>query len=176
MQKTVHATVVLLRDGAGRVCLAPKKLNIHKQGKELEGSRKKLNGYGGKQEPDESILQTAIRELEQESSVRGNEADLELAAQISFFWPGNETTEPDMLVHFFFLSRYEGEPKEGSEMGEPCFYLPEEIPYKDMMVADVFFFPKILNGERIVCDIHHMKLAGGGDTYSFDIKNSLPAL
>lgn len=176
MHKTVNATVVLLRDCAGRVCLAPKKQNIHKADKELVGSRKKFNGYGGKQELNEHILATAIRELEQESSVRGKEADLELAAQISFFWPGNETLEPDMLVHFFFLAKYEGTPQEGTEMGEPQFFLPEEIPYHEMMPADGFFFPKILSGEKIVCDIFHRKDGNGRDTYDFNMKNTMPTL
>lgn len=176
MSKTVSATVVLLRDELGRVCLAPKKQNIHKLGQELKDSKKKWNGYGGKQDPGETILETAIRELLQESSVLGKADDLELVASVSFYWPGNETTEPDMVVHFFFLRRYVGVPTEGAEMGAPQFFHPDEIPYREMMSADKEFFTKILAGEKIVCDIHLRKNADGTDDYRFVLKQTFPTL
>lgn len=174
MSKTVLATVVLPIDELGRVCLAPKKQNIHTQSHELKGS-KKWNGYGGKQEGDETILATAIREFEQESGARGKEEDLELAACISFFWPGNETTLPDMIVYFFFLSAYEGSLKEGTEMGTPEFFFPDEIPYAEMMPADQLFFPRMLMGLKFVWHVHLGKKTKDGNIY-FEDKRTLPTL
>ncbi|OIO30709.1 hypothetical protein AUJ77_02785 [Candidatus Nomurabacteria bacterium CG1_02_43_90] len=88
MNKTVLATVVFLQDKKGRFCLAPKKQNVHKEGAELKDT-KKWNGYGGKQNQGETILETAIRELKDESGVVGKQEDLDLVARISFF--GQET-------------------------------------------------------------------------------------
>jgi 8-oxo-dGTP diphosphatase len=174
MKKTFSATVVLLQDDAGRVCLSPKKGNIHKGGQELENSQK-WNGYGGKQEPGETILETAIRELEQESGVVGKEEDLELVARISFFWPGNETSEPDMVVYFFFLSSFKGMPKEGREMGVPVFFMPHEIPYHEMMPADRLFIPNLLAGEKLVWHVYLGKTTQDGNVY-FEDKKISPAL
>lgn len=175
MNKTVAATVVLLLDDKGRVCLAPKKQNIHKQGQELEHSRKKWNGYGGKQEPGETILATAIRELTQESGVLAKEEDLELVGIVGFSWPGNETDEPDMLVYFFLLSTYNGLPSEGDEMGAPCFFHPHEVPYDDMMPADAKFLPKLLTGEKLVWHVHLGKMNPDGGIY-FEDKKIEPTL
>ena len=176
MNKTFSATVVFLKDGIGRICLAPKKEDIHKAGEVLVGSRQKWNGYGGKQESGETILQTAIRELKDESGVCGKEKDLELIARISFFWPGNETIAPDMVVYFFFLSIFEGEPKEGErEMGTPQFFFPHEIPYHEMMPADKLFLPKLLAGEKIVWDVYLGKKVDGGNV-CFKDNGTLPTL
>lgn len=176
MSNTEHATLVLLRDKIGRICLAPKKENIHKKGQELHGSSKKWNGYGGKQEPGETILETAIRELFDESGVQANKEDLNYVAKLGFFWPGNETSAPDMLVYVFFLSIFAGEPKEGArEMGTPQFFCPNEIPYHDMMPADKLFLPKIISGEKLVWDVYFGKTTPSGSVY-FEDKGILPAL
>ena len=153
MNKTVLATVVFLKDEEGRFCLAPKKQNIHKEGSELEDT-KKWNGYGGKQNQGEAILETAVRELRDESGVVGKQEDLDLVARVSFFWPGNESSEPDMIVYFFILAIFEGVPKEGSEMGKPVFFFPAEIPYDEMMPADKLFLPKIFGGEKLTWRVH----------------------
>lgn len=167
MNKTFFATVVFLRDEQGRICLAPKKGNIHKGGEELKNSQK-WNGYGGKQEEGETIFEAAIRELKDESSVRGKEKDLEFAAHISFFWPGNETDKADMAVYFFFLSIFEGHPKEGDEMGAPQFFSLEEIMELDMMPADKLFLPKLLAGEKLVWHVHLGKKTEDGSIYFED--------
>lgn len=174
MQTTVSATVVFLRDEKGRICLAPKKDDIHTSDKVLAKSRKR-NGYGGKQEKGETILQAAIRELWQESGVVAKESDLELVGEIGFIWPGNETLQPDMLVYFFFLSEYTGEPREGKEMGVPEFFFPNEIPYHEMMPADRLFVPRLLAGERLTWDVHLGKKTPDGNVY-FEDKRVVPTL
>ena len=80
-------------------------------------------------------------------------------AKINFFWPGNYTTQPDMLVLFFFLSVFEGEPHETIEMGPPKWLLPVEV---DLAIkrnllnkADKYFVPKLFAGEKKVLDIFH---------------------
>lgn len=180
MRVTEKATVVYLKGPDGRFCFAPKNGNIHKEkGEELKGSAEKLNGYGGKQEVGETILQTAIRELYDESGVIGKEENLELIAKINFFWPGNDTLQPDMVVYFFFLSVYEGEPQETIEMGPPQWLLPSEV---DIAIegnllnkADKFFLPKLFAGEKKVLDIFHGKKNEDGTPLIID-KETTPTL
>lgn len=176
MRITERATVVFLKRQDGRICVAPKKGNIHKaKGEELKGSAEKLNGFGGKQKGTQTILQTAISELFEESTVVGKEEDLDLVAEINFFWPGNETTQPDMVVYFFFLSIYEGEPKESDEMGAPEWHLPDEFPYARMNKADKYFLPKLFAGEKKVLDIFHGKTHEDGTPFVVD-KQTVPTL
>lgn len=176
MRITERATVVFLKRPDGRYCVAPKKGNIHKaKGEELKGSAEKLNGYGGKQEPGETILQTAINELFQESTVVAKEEDLELVAEINFFWPGNNTPQPDMVVYFFLLSVYEGEPQETTEMGPPQWLFPSEVDYDLLNKADKYFVPKLFAGEKIVYDIFHGKTREDG-TPLLIYKETMPTL
>ena len=153
-EKTEIATVVYLMRGE-TICLAKKKQHIHtKDGKELDKSKLTWNGYGGKAEDeDESVRDTAIRELFQESGVIANKKDLIPCTRFNFFWPGNESVIPNMDVYFFFLKIYEGDPKETDEMGPPKFFSPSDLPFNEMMPNDRVFFPKILNGEKLVADV-----------------------
>jgi 8-oxo-dGTP diphosphatase len=176
MRITERATVVYLKRPDGCFCLAPKKGNIHKaKGEELKGTADKLNGYGGKQKFAQTILQTAISELFEESSVRAGERDLELVGRINFFWPDNDTTQPDMIVDFFFISVYQGEPRETVEMGPPEWFLPENFPYDRMNKADKYFLPSIFKGEKKVLDIFHGKTREDGTPLIVD-KEIAPTL
>lgn len=150
---TEIATVVyLLKDG--KICLARKKQRIHtKDGKELENSKNIWNGYGGKANIDETVRDTAIRELQEESGVIALSGDLIPHALFNFFWPDNVGETPNMFVYFFFLKIWKGEPKETREMGEPIFFDFENIPYQEMMPNDKVFLPKLLSGEKLVADI-----------------------
>ena len=153
-EKTEIATVVYLMKG-DMVCLAKKKQHIHtKDGKELGKSKLTWNGYGGKSEEfDNSIRDTAIRELFDESGVKAITQNLIPAGKIGFFWPSNDSNISNMEVYFFFLKEFENEPKETLEMDEPKFFTQSEILFNEMMPADKIFLPKMLEGEKVVADI-----------------------
>ncbi len=156
-----QATVVLLRDGLKRVCLARKKQRIHHSVGEIPYSLGVWNGYGGKSESeDDSIFHTAIRELRDESEgVRGNVTDLELVLRVHFYVKDKETSEhiPFMTVSFFFLDRWFGTPAESLEMGPPMFFDREDIPYDEMMPADKVLLEKMFAGEK---GVYEVKLNG----------------
>lgn len=175
MGTTEFATLVFLRDASGRVCLALKKDPIHKEGAELEQSKGKWNGYGGKMKTGETILQAAIRELWEESKVIAQQEDLELVAEMSFFWPGRLSPDPDMVVWIFFLSKFEGQPQKGKEMRTPTFFEHHEIPYSKMNLADGIFIPRLLQGEKLVWDVHFGKKNADGSVY-YEDKGRAPAL
>lgn len=117
----------------------------------------KRNGCGGKFDPlrDRDIFDTAIRELEEESSVVCTRENLTLCAVIEFFDFGNSTDTPDHKVAFFTISNYKGEPKEvePDKMQDPQWYDCTNLP-KDMLPADKEFVPKILAGETFIGKVY----------------------
>lgn len=159
MEKSFRkATVTLLIDKEGKVCLARKKKAIHNENGGIEYSLGLYNGYGGKiDEGDLTILDTAIRELEEESGVSASQENLELVSRVYFYLKREEEFEPFMEVSFFFLKVWSGTPVEGKEMGEPTFFTRGEIPYNEMMPADKILFEKMLAGEF---GVYEVKLFG----------------
>lgn len=154
------ATVVLLIDKEGQVCLARKKQPIHHDDGAIEYSLLTYNGYGGKMESyDESILDTAIRELFDESGVTASKEDVELMMRVYFYVQKEGTHIPFMDVSFFFVRKWEGVPQEGDEMGPPLFFKQEEIPYEEMMPADNIFFKTMLRDEK---GVYQVNLLGKG--------------
>lgn len=146
---TKKATVVLLIDSEGRVCLARKKQPIHHESGVIEYSLGLYNGYGGKmEETDRSIFHTAVRELADEAKVEAKEEDLELVSRVCFFVKKEDAFEAFMEVSFFLLKKWNNNPVETDEMGEPHFFKLNAIPYDEMMPADKILFEKIFSGER----------------------------
>ena len=149
-----EATVVFLKNPKGEVCLARKKQAIHDDTGEISYSLGIWNGYGGKREDvDESIEATAIRELFDESSVKAKKGDLKKCGDVSFYLHKEGKDVLFMDVVFYTLSRYKGEPKEGDEMGYPQFFGVDTIPYNDMMPADKILLPKMFRGEVVKANV-----------------------
>ena len=148
------ATVVILQNKQGEICLARKKQAIHSEEGRVEYSLGLYNGYGGKMEDyDETIEDTAKRELFDESSVKVEKADLEKRADITFILVKEGVETPFMNVIFYIAKVWEGDPREGDEMGEPTFFKKEEMPYDEMMPADKVLFQKIFEGKIVAGDV-----------------------
>lgn len=151
---SVKATVVLLLDKEGRVCLARKKKAIHHDGGEISYSLGLYNGYGGKQEvSDVTIPDTAIRELFDESGVTAKKEDLQRVLCVYFYLMKEGVSIPFMDVSFFLLSTWEGCPVEGKEMGEPMFFEQDALPFTEMMPADKVLFEALFQGEYGVYEV-----------------------
>jgi ADP-ribose pyrophosphatase YjhB (NUDIX family) len=145
---SVQATVVLLMRKDDSVCLARKKKAIHHEGGEISYSLGLYNGYGGKREvTDMTIEDTALRELYDESGVVVKKEDLEPVLRVYFYIKKEEGLVPFMDVSFFLVLEWEGEPQEGSEMGDPVFFTQDTMPYEEMMPADRVLFEKIFAKE-----------------------------
>jgi ADP-ribose pyrophosphatase YjhB (NUDIX family) len=141
--KTI-CNVVFLEKG-DRICLARKKKAIHHADGKLEISYKTWNGYGGKVEVNETVEESAIRELKEESNVDAMVEDLQLIGRIFFFWPDNSSLdECDMEVCFYKLNKYSNEPIETDESGAPEFFEIKNIPYEEMLPGDRIVLPKML--------------------------------
>ncbi|XP_033337843.1 oxidized purine nucleoside triphosphate hydrolase [Megalopta genalis] len=101
----------------------------------------KWNGFGGKVESGETILQGAIRELKEECGL--NAEDLRKIAIIVFQFEGDETLHE---VHVYESFKYHGEVTESEEM-LPKWYNIKDIPFKQMWPDDEYWFPYMLRGE-----------------------------
>lgn len=153
---TVQATVVFLVNTEGRIGLAQKKQAIHHDKGEISYSLGLYNGWGGKQEvTDPTILDTAVRELFDESGVIAKKEDLEPVFR-AYFYTKNKEGEgflPFMDVSFYFLRTWQGTPAEGKEMGPAVFFEQENLPYDQMMPADKYLIEQALLGVRGVFEV-----------------------
>lgn len=103
----------------------------------------KWNGFGGKVEKDETIEQTAIREMQEESGLRV--FDLQKIGILDFEF----IDEPswNQQVHFFITQKYQGCLKESEEM-LPDWFDFSQIPLAEMWPDDEFWMPLLLAGKK----------------------------
>lgn len=106
------------------------------------------NGFGGKVEEGETILEAAKRELEEEVGMVSQEL---LLLGILVFTFANEPKE--LEVHVFKTTVFTGEPIESEEM-KPCWFLYDNIPFFDMWVSDAVWFPALLEGKQFSGRFH----------------------
>lgn len=121
---------------------------VHDKTRVLLGMKKrgfgmgKWNGFGGKVNANETILEATKRELKEEADIDAN--DLIEMGIIEFEFKRN----PEILeVHIFKGLNYTGKPKEGEEM-KPEWFKIDEIPFDKMWPDDKYWFPMLLDNKR----------------------------
>ena len=108
----------------------------------------KINGFGGKLEEGESILEAAIRELVEEVGLEAEIDKLKKVAELSFFFPHKTEKGWDQKVHVFLIDDWKGEPTESDEMGFEWHDF-DKIPFERMWDDDKYWIPDVLNGRKI---------------------------
>ena len=101
----------------------------------------KINGPGGKIEADETPLQCAIRETEEELCV--TPLDITKMGELSFAM----TDMPDIHCHVFMARNLRGEAIETQE-AVPIWTQLNAIPYQRMWNDDQFWLPHMLDGQQ----------------------------
>lgn len=121
---------------------------VYKQKRILLGMKKRgfgvgrWNGFGGKVEEGETILEAARRELEEESGVIANE--MERVGILDFEFKN----DPKILqVHIFRVTSFDKEPVETEEM-KPCWFEVDKIPFDSMWSDDIYWMPYVLEGKK----------------------------
>jgi len=125
--------VFIVDDETNKVLLIHKKTGI---------GQGKINGPGGKLEPGETPLESAIREVEEELLI--TPTGLEEMGVLRFAFVDG------LHLHciVFRASGYkDGEPTETRE-AKPEWFLISEIPYPRMWADDAFWLPQMLAGKH----------------------------
>lgn len=104
----------------------------------------KWNGFGGKVDKGESILDAAVREVQEEALITPKK--LNKLAVLDFFF----VHKPDwsQRVHTYITTSWDGEPTETEEM-RPDWFHRDKLPYKDMWVDDIHWLPHVLDGKKV---------------------------
>ncbi len=132
------STLVFLRRNE-EVVLAMKKRDLGKG---------KWNGAGGKVNPDESVLQAAIRETKEEIGV--TPIKLEQTALLNIYYIDKQ--QPEVWeIHVFICTEWEGEPQESEEM-RPQWFKLDNLPFQDMWPDDNYWLLKALTDEKVIGD------------------------
>lgn len=102
------------------------------------------NGFGGHNEPPESIEDTARREFKAESGlsvIRMRKAGILIVSY----------QKSDLIVelHFYLVTEYAGLPKETDEM-IPRWFPLNKIPYEHMWSSDKEILPQVLAGKKFI--------------------------
>ena len=102
----------------------------------------KINGPGGKLEPDETPLAGAIRETLEEVGVRV------LDAQLCGLFKFVELSAAQWFGYVFVAHHYEGVPCE-TEEATPMWVGIDELPFDEMWEDDRYWLPRLLAGEKL---------------------------
>ena len=106
----------------------------------------KLNGVGGKVQPEESVEASAVREAQEEVGVVISQDDLVKVGELTFQFANK--SEWSINCHVFFVRKWTGNPAESEEMA-PEWFSCADIPYSRMWVDDKYWLPMVLRGDYI---------------------------
>jgi len=102
----------------------------------------KVNGPGGRLEPGESIVECAIREVEEELGITPLRPTPRGELKFQF------RDGYSIHAHVFTANDFEGEARETDE-AIPLWTSLDAIPYAEMWEDDILWLPRVLAGETI---------------------------
>lgn len=102
----------------------------------------KWNGPGGKKHQDESIEESARREVKEETDIVMK--DIKKAGELEFIFVDNE--KDNFLTHVFICRDFDGLPKDSDE-GKLKWFKIDELPLNEMWDDDQYWLRPLLNGD-----------------------------
>ena len=102
----------------------------------------KWNGFGGKIEPNETLNDAAVREIEEEAGIAVQTSDIERVGIHEFIY-----VDKIHEVHVFDVLHYSGGVTETAEM-KPKWFSYDQIPYNEMWEDDKYWMPLYLKGKK----------------------------
>jgi len=102
------------------------------------------NGPGGKKEDNESLKESVVREVLEETGITINKLDPK--GHIEFVWPKKPAN--DTKCFLYTVRDYYGQIQESDECLPQWFDL-ESIPYDQMWDDDRYWFPQLLDGNDV---------------------------
>lgn len=105
---------------------------------------------GGHVEPGETDLDACVRELEEETGLVVDPAELRAAGTVVFRFPTRP--EWDMSVAMFIGERFAGELVETDELA-PAWYPVDALPFDRMWDDAKHWMPRVLAGEVLRAEI-----------------------
>lgn len=106
----------------------------------------KYNGFGGKINREEQVMDAAVRELVEECGLLADVRDLVKVGELDFIFPDNCALDHD--VHIYIVKQGQGKIIETDEM-KPEWFRVDQIPYAAMWQDDIHWLPQVLQGEKI---------------------------
>jgi 8-oxo-dGTP diphosphatase len=116
--------------------------------KKRDFGKGKLNGAGGKINPDETIEEALIRECIEEIGV--TPLKYHKVAENEFSWPDEKGREAGFFTHVYLCDAWHGVLQETDEMAPEWFSI-NNIPYDKMWQDDILWLPKVLAGKKVTC-------------------------
>ncbi|PKK89788.1 MAG: hypothetical protein CVV64_12765 [Candidatus Wallbacteria bacterium HGW-Wallbacteria-1] len=104
-------------------------------------------GIGGKVEPDETIEQAAIREMEEEICVTPE--NFNKVATLNFYFPqADNPARWNQQVIVFIVNEWHGEITETDEI-KPKWFPANEIPFESMWDDAQYWLPAVLDDKQL---------------------------
>ncbi|XOU94029.1 MAG: 8-oxo-dGTP diphosphatase [Candidatus Kerfeldbacteria bacterium] len=103
-----------------------------------------FNGFGGHQESDETIIQTAKRELEDESGLIATELTKVGVVLIVY-----KDSDKMIELHFFTTKTFKGVVKESNEM-RPVWCNIDRLPLSEMWPNDSYYMDMIITNQKFI--------------------------
>lgn len=101
----------------------------------------KINGPGGRLEPGESLLECAIREVQEELCIIPVNPEFCGESRFQF------TDGYSIHVHTYVARDFTGSPEETDE-AIPLWFSLDQIPYDEMWADDIIWLPEMLKGNK----------------------------